>query len=486
MNDDITLVWFRQDLRLADNPALKAAAAYGRIVPVYIHDPQAAGEWAIGGAAQWWLHHSLADLDRNLRAIGSRLILRHGAAPDVLDALIAETGASRVVWNRCYEPWAIARDSAIKGDLKARGIQVDSFNASLLFEPWTIRSGTGGPFRVYTPFWRACRAAGSPGTPEAAPVQLEAPQSWPGSDALDDWGLLPTAPDWSAGLRATWTPGAQGARDRLATFLDGALGQYRDRRNEPGVQATSGLSPHLHWGEIGPRQVWSAVATRLESGAVAGREDQAETFLKEIVWREFSYHLLFHNPDLPDRPLNARFEDFPWTADETGHLAAWQRGRTGYPIVDAGMRQLWATGWMHNRVRMVVASFLVKDLLLPWQAGEAWFWDTLVDADLASNSASWQWVAGCGADAAPYFRVFNPVLQGEKFDPAGAYVRHWVPEVAYLPDRFVHRPWQAPGDVLEAAGVRLGKTYPGPIVDHSEARARALAAFERIKQTDAA
>ncbi len=485
MNDNITLVWFRQDLRLADNPALKAAAS-GRVIPVYIHDPQAAGEWAMGGAAQWWLHHSLADLDRNLQALGSRLILRHGSAPAVLDDLIAEVGVSRVVWNRCYEPWAIARDRAVKGDLKARGLQVESFNASLLFEPWTIRSGAGGPFRVYTPFWRACRAAGGPSAPEAAPDRLEAPAVWPHSERLNDWHLLPTAPDWSGGLRTAWTPGEAAARDRLIAFLDRALGQYRDRRNEPGVPATSGLSPHLHWGEIGPRQVWSAVADRLETGAVAGREGQAETFLKEIVWREFSYHLLFHNPDLPHRPLNARFEDFPWTDDETGHLAAWQRGRTGYPIVDAGMRQLWATGWMHNRVRMVVASFLVKDLLLPWQAGEAWFWDTLVDADLASNSASWQWVAGCGADAAPYFRVFNPVLQGEKFDPAGAYVRHWVPEVARLPDRFVHRPWQAPGEVLEAAGVRLGETYPGPIVDHSEARARALAAFERIKQTDAA
>ena len=480
------LVWFRQDLRLADNPALSAALQTGRpVVPVFILDDAGAQRpWQAGGASRWWLHGSLERLGDALAARGSRLVLRRGTARDVLAALADECGAAAVFWNRCYEPAAIARDTELKGALGARGMAVHSANAGLLFEPWTLATAAGQPYRVYTPFWRACRAAAAPPAPAPAPDAVPAPDAWPRSDDLDGWGLRPSKPDWAGGLRTTWVPGEAAAQDRLFTFLNRDLGGYADRRNRPDVDGTSRLSPHLHWGEIGPRQIWAAVHERLAAGALAGRERQAETFLKELVWREFSYHLLYHFPDLPETPLQQRFAAFPWAPVDTAVLAAWQQGRTGYPFVDAGMRQLWHIGWMHNRVRMVVASFLVKHLMLPWQLGEAWFWDTLVDADLANNAASWQWVAGCGADAAPYFRIFNPILQGEKFDPAGDYVRRWVPELARLPAPFVHRPWTASPDVLRQAGVRLGETYPRPVVEHDAARRRALAAFARLSGED--
>ena len=475
------ILWFRQDLRLADNPAVAAAAAAEvPVIPLFVLDDDTAASWRPGGASRWWLHHSLARLDASLRQRGSRLILRRGRADRIVEDLLAETGASRVIWSRCYEPAAIARDRQLKKRLTDGGVTAESVNAALLAEPWTVLTKAGEPYRVYTPFWRACRERVSPGPAHPAPDTFAAPADWPAGDALDDWALLPTRPDWSGGLQATWTPGEAGAMERLARFVDNALDRYRDDRNRPDRAATSGLSPHLHWGEIGPRQVWRAVHARIDAGALTGREAQAETFLKELVWREFSYHLLYHFPDLPDTPLDKRFAEFPWSQDDD-HLAAWQRGRTGYPIVDAGMRQLYETGWMHNRVRMITASFLVKDLLLPWQVGEAWFWDTLVDADLANNAASWQWVAGCGADAAPYFRVFNPVLQGQKFDPSGDYVRRFVPEIAGLPNEVIHEPWRAAPEALAAAGVRLGETYPQPIIDHGAARRRALELFDRLK-----
>jgi len=476
-----TLVWFRQDLRLTDNPALAAAVEDGApIVPVYVLDDETPGRWAPGGAARWWLHQSLAALAGGLDRAGARLVLRRGRGEEVIPALAEEIGAARVVWNRCYEPWAIDRDTRLKAALKERGLRADSFNASLLFEPWAVLTRSGDPYKVYTPFWKACRDRADIDAPKPAPQRLPAPEAWPAGDALDDWELRPKTPDWANGLRETWRPGEAGAHDRLGAFLDARLGRYKDDRNRPDLDATSGLSPHLHWGEIGPRQVWSATGHRIDSGDLAGRENQAETFLKELVWREFSYHLLYHFPHLPDSPLNERFSEFPW-AENRQRLRAWQTGRTGYPIVDAGMRQLWHIGWMHNRLRMIVASFLVKDLLQPWQAGEAWFWDTLVDADLANNSASWQWVAGCGAGAAPYFRVFNPVLQGRKFDPDGDYVRRWVPELRGLSADHIHEPWAAPAATLKDAGVRLGDTYPEPMIDHKAARREALSAFEQVK-----
>ncbi|WP_439514461.1 cryptochrome/photolyase family protein [Oceanibaculum nanhaiense] len=479
--DKPVLLWFRQDLRLADNPALCAAMASGQpVLPVYILDDETPGAWRTGGAARWWLHHSLAALSRDLDVLGLPLVLRRGDSRQVIADLVSETSAAAVYWNRCYEPFARKRDETIKAALKRDGIAARSFNSALLHEPWTVENKAGEPFRVYSAFWRACLAKDGPEAPLPAPEALAStPAPAPQGDRLADWALLPTAPNWARSFEAAWTPGEAGARDRLTGFLDAAVNRYKAERDRPDIEATSRLSPHLHFGEIGPRQIWHATQAAMAAGGVS--EASALKFLSEVGWREFAHHLLYHNDTLPDHPLRPEFADFPW--HENGDaLAAWQRGRTGFPIVDAGMRELWATGWMHNRVRMIVASFLVKDLLIPWQEGEAWFWDTLVDADLANNAASWQWVAGCGADAAPYFRIFNPVLQGEKFDPDGAYVRRWVPELAKMPASHIHKPWLAPDDVMRQAGVTLGETYPTPIVDHGTARDRALDAFSRIKK----
>ncbi|HYC06025.1 MAG TPA: deoxyribodipyrimidine photo-lyase [Azospirillaceae bacterium] len=471
------IVWFRQDLRLSDNPALSAAD--GRtVLPVYILDEEAPGAWGIGGAARWWLHHSLTALAEGLAARGLPLVLRRGPAGRELSALMAETGADTVHWNRCYEPYATKRDAAIKAEFAERGLAARSFNGSLLAEPWTLKTGAGQPYRVFTPFWKALLAAPPPEPPLPVPGGLRPPARVPAADDLASWRLLPTRPDWAGGLRETWTPGEAGAQARLADFLDGPVAGYKTMRDFPGVEGTSRLAAHLHFGEVSPRQVWAA-ARMLEAVEGGTGTSGIDSFLREIGWREFCYNLLYNYPDIPDRPLNPRFEAFPWTPDATT-LSAWQRGRTGYPIVDAGMRQLWRTGWMHNRVRMIVGSFLVKHLLQPWQAGEAWFWDTLVDADLANNACGWQWIAGCGADAAPYFRVFNPVLQSRKFDPEGAYIRRWVPELAGLPDAWLHEPWTAPADVLRRAGVTLGTVYPRPIVDLAAGRDRALAALATL------
>lgn len=474
------LVWFRRDLRLADNPALLAAAASGRpLLPVFVLDDETPGNWAPGAASRWWLHHSLASLRRDLGERGLPLILRRGPADKVVLDLAAETGAAAVHWNRLYEPALIARDTELKTRLGERGVAAGSHAGTVLYEPWTVTTRKGGFYMVFTRFWQACRAVGDPPPPlpplPPLPASLPTAPAEPASDDLAGWRLLPTAPDWAGGLRQAWVPGETGAAAALDRFLEAPAASYADARDIPAEPATSGLSPHLHFGEIGPRQVWHAVVQRL------GWSGSAEAFLKELTWREFARHVLYHVPDLPDRPMDRRFEDFPWR-DDPEALRAWQQGRTGYPLVDAGMRELWSTGAMHNRVRMVAASFLAKHLLAPWQAGEAWFWDALVDADLASNSFNWQWVAGCGADAAPYFRIFNPVRQGERFDPEGRFVRRWLPELASLPDNYVHAPWTAPAAVLAAAGVRLGETYPRPIVDHKAARERALAAFQSIKR----
>ncbi|MBS0471572.1 MAG: deoxyribodipyrimidine photo-lyase [Proteobacteria bacterium] len=454
------LVWFRQDLRLSDNPALAAAAASGRpVICIYVLDDQTASGWHLGGASRWWLHKSLQSLMRDLAESGGRLILRRGPAEEIIPKCVVETGAALVTWNRCYEPYAIARDTRLKAALIQQGVNVDSFNASLLFEPWTVRTAAGQPYRVFTPFWRALRAQPEP--PRATPRANPQFGDFDERENLDDWKLLPTKPDWAGGLRDAWTPGEDGAQARLVQFLDRIDG-YAEGRDRPDIEATSRLSPHLHFGEISPRQIWHAA-------------HGSEKFLSEIAWREFAHHLLFHNPDLPEVPLDKRFDRFPWIDDDMA-LCAWRKGRTGIPIVDAGMRELWQTGWMHNRVRMIVASFLVKHLGIDWRKGEAWFWDTLVDADLANNAASWQWVAGCGADAAPFFRIFNPVLQGEKFDPDGAYVRRYVPEIATLPNRFLHKPWEAPANIRAAI-----KDYPAPIIDLKAGRERALAAFHSLK-----
>jgi deoxyribodipyrimidine photo-lyase len=468
----LSVVWFRQDLRLSDNPAILAAAKRGApIVALYILDDVTPGAWKIGGAARWWLHHSLTGLAKVLAGHNVPLILRRGKAETILPAFIREAGADAIFWNRCYEPFAVARDTALKPRLRSDGIIVESFNAGLIAEPWTITTHTGAPYKVFTPFWRALRSTVTPEKPLKAPKSLLGFAEKLESDRLDDWALLPTAPNWADGIGAAWKPGEAGAGEQWETFLDHALGDYKTDRDLPGIEGVSRLSPYLHWGEISIREVWHAAETR-------GGPD-AEPYLRELAWREFSHHLLWQFPALPDTPFQPRFAEFPWRS-AASELRAWQKGLTGYPLVDAGMRELWRTGWMHNRVRMVVASFLVKHLLLPWRDGEAWFWDTLVDADLAANAMNWQWVAGSGADAAPYFRIFNPVLQGEKFDSDGAYTRKFVPELAALPDRWLHKPWMAPPDVLHAAGVTLGSNYPEPLVNHDVARQRALAALASL------
>ena len=445
------LVWFRQDLRLSQNPALAAALERrAPVIPVYIWAPEEEGAWPPGAASRWWLHRSLGALADALEKRGSSLILRRGPAAETLARLAAETGASAVCWNRRYEPAAVARDREVKARLRACGLEAESFNGSLLFEPWTIQNAGGQPFQVFTAFWRAC-LRNPPAPPgKDAPARLPAPGNWPDSLPLAKLALEPKI-DWAAGLREAWQPGEAGARRELRRFLKEAVEEYPEGRDRPDRAGTSRLSPHLHFGEIGPREVW-----REALSACADKRSACDAYLRQIVWREFACHLLYHHPESPQRCLRPEFERFPWRMHRE-HFRAWTRGRTGYPLVDAGMRELWRTGWMHNRARMAAASFLVKHLLIPWQDGAKWFWDTLVDADLANNTLGWQWVAGCGADTAPYFRIFNPTLQARRFDPHGAYVRRWVPEVGT-------------------------PAYPAPIVDHAEARVRALAALASIRR----
>jgi deoxyribodipyrimidine photo-lyase len=453
------LFWFRNDLRLADNPALAAAIEGNRpVLLLYVLDES--GEWPPGGAARWWLHGSLEALAADVAQLGGKLVLRQGDAREIVPALVREAGVEAVFWNRCWDPASVSRDTALKAALKAFGVTVRSFNGSLLQDPASFRA-----YGVFTPFWKACSAV-SPSDPIPAPARLVMPEILPASDRLADWGLRPTRPDWAGGLRETWQPGEAAARRRFDAFLETSLKHYAADRNRPDKEGSSRLSPHLRWGEISPRQIWHGTPLDRD-GRPAGAA--AAKFLAELGWREFSWHLLFHNPTLPDRPLRPEFARFPWQPDEQA-LRRWQKGETGYPVVDAGMRQLWRTGWMHNRVRMISASFLIKHLLQPWQHGERWFWDTLVDADLASNAASWQWVAGSGADAAPYFRIFNPILQGRKFDPGGDYVRRWVPELRDRPDGVIHEPVDEPH-----------RGYPTAMIDHLHARQRALDAFARIK-----
>ncbi|KAF0230756.1 MAG: deoxyribodipyrimidine [Beijerinckiaceae bacterium] len=476
------LHWFRADLRVLDNPALLAASTAPECLTVFI-DETNAGFRPRGGASRWWLHQSLAMLSEAITRLGGTLILLRGDSRSLVPDLARHLGCDLVTWNRRYGLAEREADAAIKADLRAQGIGATSFNGALLYEPMEIKTQAGGPMRVFTPFWKACRALRDPPAPLGAPQRLMTPagalDGIPGRLTLPALGLLPNKPDWSSGLAATWVPGETGAAERLDTFLEGPLAGYADNRDRPDFRSTSMLSPHLAFGEISPRMIWHQVEhCWAEGGLTASRRD-IDKFFAEIGWREFAWHLMFHYPALARENYQPRFDTFPWERNE-GALLAWQQGRTGYPIVDAGMRELWRTGFMHNRVRMIVASFLIKHLLIDWREGEAWFWDTLVDADPASNAASWQWVAGSGADAAPYFRIFNPITQGEKFDPEGVYIRTHVPEIAGLPDAFLHKPWEAPGPMLQRAGIRLGETYPEPIVRHEMARERALAAFKGL------
>lgn len=477
-----TIVWFRQDLRIHDNPALEYACEKGSIIPIYILDDTHAGHWKMGGASRWWLHHSLQSLSDTLAAKRHRLHVFEGDPGHILQTLVDETGADCVVWNRCYEPHAIKRDSVIKESLTLSGVEVASFSASLLFEPWTIKNQQENFFKVFTPFWKHCLQR-TPDQPvssmnrfnESSPYQL----SLHDEVALNDLNLLPVHPNWSVGF--DWKPGESAALERLDAFLDNAISDYKNDRDYMDKPATSLLSPHLHFGEISPRYIFH----RCQELITNRQKNPAgiHHFLSELGWREFSYHLLFHVPTFPTEPFRSEFNQFQWR-DNPDHLKKWQQGKTGFPVIDAAMRELWHTGYMHNRARMIVASFLTKNLLLHWHHGENWFWDTLVDADLASNSVSWQWVAGCGVDAAPYFRIFNPVTQGEKFDPNGDYVRKWVPELRLLDTKYIHAPWDAPLTALNAANIQLGQTYPSPIVDLKTTRNTALQAYADIRGKD--
>lgn len=480
MNKGPSIVWFRRDLRLADNLALAAAIQRGGpVIPIFIWQSKRE-PWSPGVGARWWLHASLESLDRDLQARGSRLIFRRGSHHGVLRSLLAETRAAAIFWNRLYEPEAIRRDAALIEALAAQETMVETFPGSLLREPWTVGTKAGGPYQVFGPFHRAFIKALQPAAPFQAPRTIPAPEVWPPSASLDDLGFSPRQPR-TAGFGDAWRPGERGAADLLDRFCRRPLREYPADRDRPGRIGTSRLSPHLHFGEITPARVFNAVGRAASVRREPGWHQAAEAFQRQILWREFAYHLLHHFPNTPVEPLRAEFTAFPWRRNKEW-MEDWRKGRTGYPIVDAGMRELRATGWIHNRARMIVASFLVKDLLLPWSDGARWFWDALVDADLANNTLGWQWAAGCGADAAPAFRIFNPTLQGEKFDPEGEYVRRWVPEIAALPDAWIHRPWEAPHEVLRRAGVRLGTNYPTPVVDHVAARVRALAALASMKR----
>lgn len=469
------VVWFRQDLRLADNPALVHALEAGAVVPIYILDDDSAGHWSMGAASRWWLHHSLQRLNDALRG---RLQVFRGPAAAVLPALVAHWQVEGVYWNRCYEPWRIRRDRALKAELQAH-CQVHSFNGSLLWEPWQVNKADGSAYRVFTPYYRkGCLQAEPPRLPLARPTRMRYADVDVRGVTLDTLNLLPSI-GWDSQFPEHWQPGEEGAAKRLQHFLGGALHQYRRGRDLPAEALTSRLSPHLHFGELSPNQAWYAALHNSEGNGGAGRADDLDCFLSELGWREFAHYLLFHFPELPEKNFQAKFDGFPWAADDA-LVSAWQRGQTGFPIVDAGMRELWQTGYMHNRVRMIVASLLVKNLGQHWHHGQRWFWDCLLDADLANNSASWQWVAGSGADAAPYFRIFNPVTQGQKFDAAGVYVRRFCPELAALPDRYLHRPWEAPAEELARAGIVLGKTYPQPLVDLKISRQQALDSFATL------
>ena len=481
--DPIALYWFRNDLRIEDHPGLCAAASAGRVIGAYVLDDETAEARKLGGAARWWLAQSLRALQSDLADLGIPLVLRRGRERDVIPDLAEEIGATAIFWARRFEPWGQAGDRDLKADFAAKGVAARSVNAALLVEPWEVKTQSGGDFKVYSPFYRAI----APLLPALAaqldaPPPRQTPPPAPPSLSIDDLALEPSAPDWAGGLRRHWRPGGAGARQLLADFLAGPIRNYKEARNRPGEWTTSRLSPHLRFGEISPKRVLaSTLATIAADPSLAA---DGEHFIKELCWREFSYHLLHHRPDLPVANWRAQFDAFPWRNDPAA-LRAWRRGKTGFPIIDAGMRELWTTGWMHNRVRMIVASFLIKDLMIDWRSGEEWFWDTLVDADLANNAASWQWVAGSGADAAPYFRIFNPVSQARKFDPDGAYVRRWVPELAALPHDLLHAPWEDEA-LARRCGIVLGRDYPRPMLDHGAARTRALEAFAQISAASVA
>lgn len=474
MTQEISFFWFRRDLRVQDNPGLLAACQKGAVLPLYILDEKTPGAYKMGEASRWWLHHSLENLARDL---DGALNFYEGDPLEVFKDLSARHDVRHIFWNRCYEPWRIQQDTALKTTLKEDGVMVESFQASLLWEPWHIKTKEGNPYKVFTPYYqKGCLQAPAPRAPLPAP---QTPQFLKDNKSVSLASLhLRAKNGWDEKLESHWHIGEKAAHARLHHFLEDDLSHYKEGRDFPALGHTSRLSPHLAFGEISPHQIWHALGGL---SAFEAASPSMASFASELGWREFSYYLLYHFPSLPHANFQPKFDTFPWRVDD-GALACWQQGKTGYPLVDAGMRELWQTGTMHNRVRMVVASFLVKNLRLDWRLGAAWFWDCLTDADLASNSASWQWVAGSGADAAPYFRIFNPVTQGQKFDPDGTYIRRFVPEIAALPDRYLFAPWTAPDAVRRGAHVILGQTYPAPLVDLPKSRDEALRAYQMIKE----
>ena len=468
------ILWFRQDLRLTDNPALSLALETGQpILPLYILEEGRTRP--LGAASLWWLHESLKDLENSL----TYLCFRRGKPEEIFMDVIAKTGATQVFWAQRYDPEGMQTDFSLETLLNQQGIICHSVNSNFLHKPGMTLNKSGKPFQIFTPFWKHCIE--KLGTFSITPAPSSIPLFPIACEALNDWNLQPNSPNWAAGFETIWAPGEKNAQSLLIDFVDHKLPGYQARRNFPGQEGTSRLSPHLHWGEISPRQIWNVVQNKHYSDPSFSQD--IDTFLSELGWREFSHDCLYHFPKLSSQPLRPEFQNFPWE-DDPKKLLAWQKGQTGYPIVDAGMRELWHTGWMHNRVRMIVASFLIKDLLIPWQKGEAWFWDTLVDADEANNALNWQWVAGCGIDAAPYFRIFNPLLQGEKFDPQGAYIRKWIPELKKLPFPYIHKPWLASDHLLRESQIKLDITYPYPIVDHKIRREEALRAFKNLKSRE--
>lgn len=466
----LIIQWFRQDLRISDNPALFAAANKGEVLPIYILDDDNAGKYKIGSASRIWLHHSLEKLNESLEY---KLRIFTGDAKEVIAQLLQKHDISAVYWNRCYEPWRIKRDQAIKEMLKRLGVEAHSFNGSLLIEPWELLKEDNSFYKVFTPFYKKAYLKGFlTGNHISKPHKLMISNQRIECLDLDSLKLLPTS-TWSKKVISHWQIGEEAAYKKLEYFLQNGINDYKEGRDFPDKQNVSYLSPHLHFGELSPGQIVYNMHNKVS-------DRNLEHFLRKITWREFSYYLLYHFPELPDKNFQSKFDYFPWR-ENTTLLNAWQKGETGYPIVDAGMRELWQTGYMHNRVRMIVGSFLVKNLLLPWHHGRDWFWDCLLDADLANNSASWQWVAGSGADAAPYFRIFNPILQGKKFDPEGSYISRFIPELNKLPKQFLFNIWEAPTSVLKQAGITLGQNYPRPIIDLKYSREKALQAYNSIK-----
>jgi deoxyribodipyrimidine photo-lyase len=474
MSANPVIMWFRQDLRLNDNPALSSAIESGQVLPIYILDESK--DWNIGAASRWWLHHSLHALNESLQ--GNLWILK-GDAAQLLPEIAIEQRAKQVFWNRCYEPWTIRRDSRIKAYLTENDIMVSSQNGSLIWEPWENLKQDGSAYKVFTPFYKYAIANNPPTEPLHTNIDgLETVRCTQSENRIDELGLLPSI-NWYEEIAASWQPGELGAQQRLENFIDDGLADYRDGRDFPAKRSVSMLSPHLHFGEISPRAAASAVK---RAGEIEGVEGQSEHFVRELAWREFSYYSLYHFPQLSQQNMKSQFDRFPWIHDEK-NLRLWQQGKTGFPLVDAGMRELWQTGYMHNRVRMIVGSFLVKNLMIHWLEGARWFWDCLLDADLANNSCSWQWVAGSGADAAPYFRIFNPVTQSLKFDPQARYIRRFLPELSELSDKAIHDPSSARPEELEKAGIVLGEHYPHAIVDLKESRVRALDAYKSLRES---